>query len=75
MHLDLLADFGAPMPGDLNGDHVVGADDLALVLSHFGQSVPIGDRSRGDLTGPDGEPDGIVGADDLSLVLAHFGRS
>ncbi|MAE68000.1 MAG: hypothetical protein CMJ18_27425, partial [Phycisphaeraceae bacterium] len=60
------------IPGDLNGDFVVGANDLAIVLANFTQSVPVGDFSRGDVTGPGGVPDGIVGADDLVLILGAF---
>ncbi|MAE65589.1 MAG: hypothetical protein CMJ18_15075 [Phycisphaeraceae bacterium] len=60
------------IPGDLDGDFVVGANDLQIVLSNFTQSVPVGDYAFGDHTGPGGIPDGIVGADDLSLVLSNF---
>ena len=60
------------IPGDANGDFVVGADDLSAVLSNFTATVSRGDFSRGDLTGPAGVPDGIVGTDDLVLVLSRF---
>ncbi|MAE65573.1 MAG: hypothetical protein CMJ18_14995 [Phycisphaeraceae bacterium] len=53
--------------GDLDGNFVVGTDDLQAVLGHFTQTVPAGDFSMGDGTG-----DGLVGTDDLQMVLANF---
>ncbi len=55
-------------PADLNGDGLVDAADLALVLSAWG---PCGKRPGGcpaDLTG-----DGLVDAADLAMVLADWG--
>ena len=49
-------------PSDLNGDGVVGAADLSLLLSAWGTPGP------GDLDG-----DGSVGAADLALLLAAWG--
>ncbi|MAC19748.1 MAG: hypothetical protein CMJ23_08790 [Phycisphaerae bacterium] len=49
-------------PADLDGDGVVGAADLGLVLANWGGS------GLGDVDG-----DGVVGASDLGLVLAAFG--
>lgn len=49
-------------PADLDGDGVVGASDLGLVLANWGGS------GLGDVDG-----DGVVGASDLGLVLAAFG--
>ena len=60
------------LPGDLNGDGYVGLDDLQPILDHWNQSVPVGDTSMGDITGPGGTPDGYVGLDDLQPVLDHW---
>lgn len=49
------------LPGDLDGDGVVGAADLALLLSQWGG------EGAGDLDG-----DGTVGAGDLALLLAAW---
>ena len=49
-------------PADLNGDGVVGAPDLAILLGNWGGS------GVGDLDG-----DGIVGAPDLAAVLGSWG--
>jgi hypothetical protein len=49
------------MPADLNGDWVVNAMDLSLLLANWGGS------GVGDITG-----DGIVSAQDLSLLLAYW---
>jgi hypothetical protein len=48
-------------PADLNGDGVVGAQDLAILLGAWGTSGP------GDLDG-----DGIVGAGDLATLLGAW---
>ena len=57
-----------PEPGDANGDGTVDVNDLAIVLSHFGDS---------GCTWPqgcmDGDPTGTVDINDLTLVLANFG--
>ncbi|MAE63226.1 MAG: hypothetical protein CMJ18_03045, partial [Phycisphaeraceae bacterium] len=63
------------LPGDLDGDYVVGAGDLQIVLSHFTQQVPVGDPLMGDMTGPGGVPDGLVGTADLQMILSNFTRS
>jgi hypothetical protein len=55
------------LPGDLNGDGVVNALDLALVVGGFGQA---GADQPGD-----GNGDGVVNAQDLALVVANFGRA
>lgn len=49
-------------PADLNGDQIVDADDLGLLLQGFG--LP---------GGPDLNRDGVCDADDLGLLLAAFG--
>lgn len=54
--------------GDLTGDDLVGLDDLAILLSHFGTAS--GARYEdGDISG-----DGAVSLQDLADLLAVFGR-
>jgi subtilisin family serine protease len=53
-----------PKPGDLNGDGVVGADDLSIVLGAWGPCA----GCNADLTF-----DGAVGADDLGVLLGNWG--
>ncbi|XAL98504.1 PEP-CTERM sorting domain-containing protein [Phycisphaeraceae bacterium D3-23] len=55
--------------GDANFDDFVGAEDLDIILAHWGQSVRAGSVLEGDLTG-----DGLVNQDDLDVVLANFGN-
>ncbi len=54
-----------PIPGDLNADGVVGADDLAGLLAAWGPCVP---ACPADLDG-----DGVVGPGDLAILLANWG--
>ena len=54
----------APSTGDANGDGVVNADDVLLVISNWGPCAP---PCSGDLNG-----DGLVGADDLLEVLSGW---
>jgi hypothetical protein len=49
------------VPGDLNGDGLVNAIDLSLLLGAWGTSGP------GDING-----DGLVGAADLSILLSNW---
>ncbi len=56
-----IAGVRQPMPADLNGDWVVNAMDLSLLLANWGGS------GVGDITG-----DGVVSAADLSLLLAYW---
>ena len=58
------------LAGDLDGDGLVGAGDLDLVLAHWGDSVAILNYAQGDASG-----DGLVGQADLQLVLDHFGNT
>jgi len=60
----------ASLPGDLNEDGLVGADDLDLVRAHWGQTVTAGDLMSGDPTG-----DGIVDGDDLDVIRTHWGAT
>ena len=58
-----------PVPGDLNGDGLVGSADLDLVRAHWGDSVNPGSWEEGDPSG-----DGLVGSADLDFVRAHWGQ-
>jgi hypothetical protein len=55
--------------GDLNNDGFVGALDLQIILTHWGQIVTPGDLSKGDVF-----PDGFVGLTDLSFLLINWGQ-
>ena len=57
-----------PIPGDLNGDRMVGSADLDIVRANWGQNVPPGDLTLGDSNG-----DGAVGSADLDTVRANWG--
>lgn len=64
----VVSGLGQPVqPGgcdaDLNGDGMVNADDLGLLLNDFGTA-----STATDLNG-----DGIINADDLSILLNNFG--
>ncbi|MDZ4755449.1 MAG: hypothetical protein SGJ09_09155 [Phycisphaerae bacterium] len=48
--------------GDLDGDGMVGASDLAILLGNWG-GTGVGDLDH----------DGVVGASDLGLLLSHWG--
>jgi len=56
-----------PPPGDLNGDHVVNDQDLAIVLNNFGSGVTPGDLLAGDATA-----DGVVNIADLNFLLRNW---
>ncbi len=60
-----LAKAGAP--ADLDGDGIVGAADLALLLGAWGP-CPVPPTCPGDLDG-----DGSVGAGDLAIMLGSWG--
>jgi subtilase family serine protease/methionine-rich copper-binding protein CopC len=55
---------------DTNGDRFVGIYDLNLILGNWGNTVPIGDLSQGDITG-----DGFVGMKDLNALLGNWNAS
>lgn len=57
-----------PCPGDLNIDGTVNTIDLAMFLSHFGQTVSPG--TQGDLNN-----DAAVNTSDLTRFLAAFGQT
>jgi peptidoglycan/xylan/chitin deacetylase (PgdA/CDA1 family) len=54
-------------PGDVNGDNVIDALDLSLVLSNWNKTSAT--KAQGDLNA-----DGTVDALDLSLVLANWSK-
>lgn len=53
-------------PGDANGDDLINAADLSVLLGSFGSPVQIG-------VGADFNRDGVVNGSDLSVLLAVFG--
>ncbi|MGA1632858.1 MAG: dockerin type I repeat-containing protein, partial [Phycisphaerales bacterium] len=50
------------IPGDLNGDGIVNAADLNILLAAWGTDSPIADINE----------DGIVNAADLNILLANW---
>jgi hypothetical protein len=60
-------DFGALVPGDLNGDNAVDFVDLCLLIQAYGSSVPA-DGGRYDI-----DSDGAVTEADADLVEAALG--
>ena len=58
------------IPGDLNGDGLVGSADLDIVRGHWGQTVAAGDLASGDPS-----EDGVVGSADLDIVRANWGAT
>ena len=62
---ELVLIVDGPVPGDVNGDGFVGADDYVTILTFWSLSGM--DREHGDLTG-----EGFVGADDLVEVLTNW---
>ncbi len=62
---DLIDPPPPPVFGDLNGDGVVGAVDLAILLGGWGGAPD----AQGDLN-----EDGVVGALDLALMLGAWGN-
>ena len=64
-------DAEAPaLPGDLDGDGLVGSSDLDVVRANWGASVPAGDIAQGDPSG-----DGHVGSADLDIIRANWGST
>lgn len=58
------------LPGDADGDGLVGSSDLDIIRAHWGLAVTPGDRASGDLSG-----DGAVGSADLDLVRSQWGAA
>jgi hypothetical protein len=52
------------MPGDLNGDGLVGSLDIAILLSTWGASLSPADLDR----------NGIVGSPDLAILLSAWSQ-
>lgn len=72
-YVKISTDLGTPpdtLPGDLNGDGMVGSADLDIVRGNWGQSVTPGDLVTGDPSG-----DGSVGSADLDIVRANWGAT
>lgn len=58
----------ASIAGDLDGDGLVGSDDLDLIRANWGRFVIPGDAASGDADG-----DGVVGSGDLDVVRFGWG--
>lgn len=58
------------LPGDLNGDGLVGSADLDIVRGNWGTTTTPGNQSAGDPSG-----DGLVGSADLDIVRANWGAT
>ena len=58
------------LPGDLNGDGLVGSADLDIVRGAWGQTVEAGCLLCGDPSG-----DGMVGSADLDIVRGNWGAT
>ncbi len=69
MIVDYVRVYQVSNPGDLNDDGFVGITDLNVILSNWNQTVPIGDRSKGDIAGIG---DGFIGISDLNVVLSNW---
>jgi hypothetical protein len=65
----ILKQVGFTLIGDLNGDGLVGQEDLGLLLAYYGTETPVSAK-MGDL---DGDLD--VDQADLGILLANLGRS
>lgn len=59
---------GIALPGDLDGDWLVGVADLDIVLAHWGDTVDAGVLMQGDANG-----DSVVDQQDLDILLNHWG--
>jgi hypothetical protein len=55
------------VPGDVNGDGVVGCDDVAAVRASYGKNVNQGYNPSADFNG-----DGFVNIQDLQFVVQHL---
>ena len=67
LHFDLPS---PALPGDLNGDGLVGSADLDIVRGNWGAFVAAGDLLAGDPSG-----DGLVGSADLDIVRGGWGTT
>jgi len=55
------------LPGDLNGDGIVGSQDLDIVRTFWLEAVTPGDLTHGDVSG-----DGTVASADLDTIRANW---
>jgi len=73
----LTSAFSAPImtrssettPGDINGDGVVDALDLGILIANYGKSGASITNPAADING-----DGVVDALDLGILIANYGR-
>jgi len=64
------ADFGPLAGGDLNGDNLIGEEDLLALKSVFGvRSRSVDGGMAADLNG-----DGVIDGQDFSLMAVNFGK-
>ncbi len=68
--VSVIGESSAGVPGDLNGDGMVGSADLDIVRGNWGQTVEAGCLPCGDPSG-----DGMVGSADLDVVRANWGAT
>ncbi len=61
---------GLAIEGDLDGDGVVGIEDLDILLRNWGPAVRLADASVGELTG-----DAVVDEDDFAVLLSVYGNA
>ncbi len=61
----------AHIDADVNADGFVGLGDLDILLSHWNQTVPLGDKTQGDLAG---SGDGFIGLSDLDVILNSWNQ-
>jgi len=54
--------------GDANADNLIDGRDLSVLLTQFGQAVPVG-------SGSDLNNDGVVNGADLGVLLSRFGQT
>ena len=73
--VDWRRDFLKGLDWGMHGDDFVGVDDLNIILANWGDTVPVGDFSQGDVSGPSGVSDGFVGSEDLNAVLIDWGKT
>lgn len=60
------------LPGDVNGDTLVNAEDLSAVLVAFGSTISNAAKYKAEA---DFNGDTLINAEDLSAVLVNFGKT
>lgn len=63
----VIAHVTVKCPGDANNDNICNGQDLSVLLSSFGNTVPAG-------TGADFNASGQVNGSDISVLLSRFGQ-